>query len=406
MCNRSYIPTLAAGALLPLALEPTRSCCSQPHAPYAFRSTASQGNSAAMTRKREARSKLLEVCPGDWRDSSKVVHYCGLDCECKSRGDAAELVMSTLTVAFLATRPPVPAVSRWTKLYPPLVWWTFALSFHNIAACFVKMLRSDLEQERVELMHLLHSVGEGLGPRTEISFRKERIGRMNRTAVFLDHGETQLKMSVAACCMQPALPLLGNFFAQARLVTGSSTVIPLCSPTTSPVAKLLDNLWLLLANPGHTHWIPIASQEPGQAWCQKSLDTMATASIKYMGHVFMRCVSPFREWPWRLVGLLHEHLRDTVAADVVSLNPCCVPVTDGFTLQFKQKFPSQEAALSAEAVLFVKDSFALCAASNIITEDRFARSRRHGHPNQNVLTVCSDHMLSEWKAMAHTMRRQ
>ena len=121
----------------------------------------------------------------------------------------------------------------------------------------------------------------------------------------------------------------------------------------------------------------------------------------------MRCVLPFLDWPWVLASVIHkdsnEEDRYQVMADQARTNQCCVPQTDGFTMQFKE-LAGEMSRPEAEDLL--RDSFTMCPASNIITEDRFSRGRRQGRPDQNVETVGSDHVLSEWLPMANTLRQQ
>ena len=42
-------------------------------------------------------------------------------------------VMDAMNRAFLGSRPPVPALNRWNKLYAPLAWWYAAIGIHGIA---------------------------------------------------------------------------------------------------------------------------------------------------------------------------------------------------------------------------------------------------------------------------------
>ena len=79
----------------------------------------------------QSRQELLIVCPGDWADSSGIGHVCTLHCKCRNRDDAVTLVTDTICAAFLACRPPIPALNRWNRVFPPLVSWMAFLAFHG-----------------------------------------------------------------------------------------------------------------------------------------------------------------------------------------------------------------------------------------------------------------------------------
>ena len=80
----------------------------------------------------KAMDKLVRICPGDWSDTTGVDFVSSLEDSCNSRDDAVDLVSETFIQAFLSCRPPIPALNRWNRVYPPLVFWLAFLCFHGI----------------------------------------------------------------------------------------------------------------------------------------------------------------------------------------------------------------------------------------------------------------------------------
>lgn len=78
-----------------------------------------------------------------------------------------------------------------------------------------------------------------------------------------------------------------------------------------------------------------------------------------------------------------------------------MPRSDGFTMPFARTFSRNEYD-SEHVQLFLRDVADHVLCTNIATEDRFSRARRHiysAHGNSpSPATVAADHMLSEWKA--------
>ena len=362
-------------------------------------------------RRLQARTRLLNICGGDWSKRGKVVHTCNFWCNCSSRADAAALVYQTLLEAVLDTRPPIPALSRWGKVYAPLAWWYFSLAFHGVVAdCFVQLLLSDLQREKKELQAMVERFQQqaGLGPRNEQDHRRERLGRMSRARNFLACEQTLARLVAGACTMKPGLALLRYFFASARLATPTS-VIPLCHTPSSPIVRNLQSIFRLLRDPDSDHWLPVLAVH-NLAWGDVSMHTVATLHMRFMGHAFLRCVQPFCEWPWILARLVHPSVEGAERLDIarafVRLRPCCVTPTDGMTLQAKDLYPTVDLVLGADAGMFLRDVFMMCPPTNVAIEDRFARSRRHTHPNEAPATMASQHSLSEWSSMATTLRAQ
>jgi len=92
-----------------------------------------------------------------------------------------------------------------------------------------------------------------------------------------------------------------------------------------------------------------------------------------------------------------------VRASFWSLRACCVPPRDGFTWPLRATVCYAADLQSAETIAFLQDTFRQVPLTNIITEDRFSRHRRHVTPSAghapSLATIAASHMLSELRSM-------
>jgi hypothetical protein len=66
--------------------------------------------------------ELLAVANGDWRDFTKLQHFCKLGC-CASREDSRNKFWNAICRTVLSSRPKTPAVSRWCKCSKTASWY-------------------------------------------------------------------------------------------------------------------------------------------------------------------------------------------------------------------------------------------------------------------------------------------
>ena len=52
-----------------------------------------------------------------------ILHYCPYGCCPGGRPETLRRMMQCLTDLIFGALPPIPALNRWLKLYPPIVWW-------------------------------------------------------------------------------------------------------------------------------------------------------------------------------------------------------------------------------------------------------------------------------------------
>ena len=188
---------------------------------------------------KEARQKLLKICPGDWQDTEYIYHFCGMTCSCRNRADAAKLVFNTLDEALLNSIPGVPALNRWNKVYPPIVFWFFTFAFHGVAKdAFIQYCKEQSTAAQKAAMRVLGR-RDNLTPATQEEQRAKNIGRINKAAAWLEGQDTFYRLALCSTLLSATIPLLGEFFSQARMSVRQS-VKPFLFRETSPVIKAIN----------------------------------------------------------------------------------------------------------------------------------------------------------------------
>ena len=162
----------------------------------------------------------------------------------------------------------------------------------------------------------------------------------------------------------------------------------------------------MLRNEAHPMWTPFTGQ---QGWTLQKYHDVNNLSVSFMGHLIMRCSFPFQEWPFELGKAAVDMApgeRELLHADVRKVKQCCVPMTDGLTVQFARCIPPVMIDFTQEEVEYISDVMEMALSSNIEIEDRFARMRQHAVQHQRISTKAADHCLSEWRAMYSRAKAQ
>ena len=128
---------------------------------------------------------------------------------------------------------------------------------------------------------------------------------------------------------------------------------------------------------------------------------------RFMGQVFLRNVMVYDIWPWPLAQLVNDNASDETRQQVATAlwhsRSCCTPATDGLTWPLRVLMREPHELLTDEVKALLRDVFVMTPPTNVITEDRFGRSKRHMMTAQGRApappTIASDHCLSEHRAM-------
>ena len=90
----------------------------------------------ACTRRLAALRRLKAFFCGPLRGTKDIHHYCPLGCHSSREAAVTELYEDLLEV-FPSHPPAVPAYNKWTKIWPPLVWFASFLCLHDILPTIV-----------------------------------------------------------------------------------------------------------------------------------------------------------------------------------------------------------------------------------------------------------------------------
>lgn len=277
------------------------------------------------SKRKRASLHLLEACPCDWNDYS-IVHYCPLGCPCRCRDDAVALVAELVEAAWLDASPPIPAMNRWTKIAPPLSWFLFGMLFYNILPAMMKEARksiNDVEQDPFA------AVWDAIGPTSEEGMRRVRSVRWHRAEQWLAHSSTRYVLCLSAMAFQVVRSFFASNFDNAKL-GGRGNLATWCS-SDSPALRTIRHACDVLRQPHAQFWDILRES---REWTPLLAHETACVFMNLIGGVFIRCVSPFREWPFVTFTLLsnelsperRERLLDNIASvrsAVCMLAPIC-----------------------------------------------------------------------------------
>lgn len=228
--------------------------------------------------------------------------------------------------------------------------------------------------------------------------------RWKKCAAWLADPLTGNRLAVACCLAEPALRVLGSFFSRARLGTelAKSSVMAFSSPQSSPATEAINVLFGLLRDPGNFRWLAVLGTRGD--WTPEYAHDVATLSLTLAGNIHMRCSTPYEGFPWVLCRAVHPATPADEVESIVTawqnVRQCCVPPSDGLSLPLRQSRGSEQELWSPEVRRLLTDIFHMCDASNIRTEDKFARARRHQLGKSPApATICANHTIAEFASL-------
>ena len=366
----------------------------------------------ACTRRLAAFRRLKAFFCGPLRGTKDIHHYCPLGCHSSREAAATELYEDLLEV-FLSHPPAVPAYNKWTKIWPPLVWFASFLCLHDILPTIVDEMCSLIARVSGEGWDF---ADEGLdeeqmiGLEGEQSFRRQDQARFRKTRDWLTSAVTPDKMIALSVVLRPSLDVLGHFFSGARRYEKSSAyaILPLIKEGESPVTNCIETYLQMLGDSRLQAWMPLVGA--GQPWNNTSYVLASVPAWLMAAKLFRRLVLGFRRWPWRLGALISEDTSDAekqeLASEFFRCRPCCL---DSFSAKLRGHFASSADLLSEGpdgGVQFLRDLFEHTLSSNIHSENRFSRCSRHQHSSHGnpakPSTLASNHVLAEPKTVLDT----
>ena len=133
-------------------------------------------------------------------------------------------------------------------------------------------------------------------PVDEDVHRAQRLSRWKKTVAWLSNPDTQTKLDLGATLLQPAMDIIGSIFLGQR---SNISALEFAVWDTSPAAQAIVKYSALLCDEHDDIWLPFSRGE----WTQEKYHMSLHSSCSLMGHIFLRMVLPFKEWPWPLAEI-------------------------------------------------------------------------------------------------------
>lgn len=124
--------------------------------------------------------------------SRQWAHFCPHGC-CRSLSDTKSKLLEILQALFLHHAPPVPALNRWTQLYPALAWWCVTIHIHGMIAklwadVYSKTSKDKLDEDAAMVDYL--------APISDEALSTIRSKRAAKTLRWISHPNTPDELAV------------------------------------------------------------------------------------------------------------------------------------------------------------------------------------------------------------------
>ena len=303
------------------------------------------------------------------------MHHCK-DIACCFRGTetARERLHDLIMEVFITRLPPIPALNRWTKLYPAIAWWTVGLHMSGL----LKHVWGHLHGFTIENADAQQEVlVDLLVPEDDEVQRRMHAARALKTWNWIRHWATPVEAMMCCIVLRPCMSFMGFLFrSEANAAPHSATV--LLKPQ-NPVNRLIDFLLRMLNDLDNTFWQLMAYPD---GWSEFKLQLAVDAMLRMVGSLWWRLVYRLARWPWLLYRIVD---RGTPGVERATLRTAMFRDCDGCLDKLTAKIaglPGAEDNLSdldSPLSTSVRKAFEKCRATNIISETRFARiTRREG----------------------------
>ena len=335
--------------------------------------------------------------------STRLEHRCGFGC-CRGGLDESKDKLHSYIMDVLFSRyPGIPAVNRWTKLFPSLAWWTVAMHMQGlITSLWGKIYGFSAGGEREDEL-----VQDLLEPEGDDVQRALNRARATKVWNWLRHPLTRHELMISCLVLRPCMSFMGYLFrSEAGAASHSVTAL---MPAGNPAARTLRHLVSMLLDLNNDFWFLYSSGGWTEAKLQLGLDNIC----RLVGALWWRITYRLLQYPWRLwLAVDPNENQASRALRVDRLTSACDSCLDKhFTLKVKRRIHSASDMLELDAPLArsVRRAFEKCRATNILSETRFARIAsqlwvsKKGRSSA-MSTVSSKNLLAEMKSQ-HTLAK-
>ena len=168
--------------------------------------------------------------------AGKLIHYCPYGC-CSNRLISVEKNKCCIDDCILSVRPKIPALNRWTRLYQPLCWWTFAYHlFGIIPAAFMKVCKACDSAEAIQVT-LADLFAHGGGKAEDRAYRIKEGTRWKKAAFWLSQPHLHARLCLTLTVLLPAMDIMHDIF---KVEDTDLCAIAFASPLSSPSPKAID----------------------------------------------------------------------------------------------------------------------------------------------------------------------
>ena len=326
-----------------------------------------QRRSAQRPIRMRSRRRLASFLSGSWTSGS-VQHSCGLGC-CRNREDTETKLFDLIMDTYMTSLPPVPAINRWTKLYPALSWWTVALKMHGMIKqmwgyiyCFAG--DGDDAEPHALMQDMLH-------PEEDELQRQLNAARARKTWRWVKHPLTEHELLIACLVLRPVMNMMGWLFRSEASTAHASVSVLL--KDNNPAAKTMQYLFAKLLDLDHQFWYLYSFS----GWSNDLLQLALGTLLRLVGALWWRISYRTLQYPWALWRAVDpDESRAERAKHVDLLMASCDECVDkAFSAKVKQRVAVAEDLLNLDTVLAksVRMSFQKCRATNILSETTLAR---------------------------------
>jgi len=228
--------------------------------------------------------------------------------------------------------------------------------------------------------------------------KKARIAKSCR---LFKNWRTPSNLAITCIFFRPALNTMGYIFRKAKLGTDKRSVSSFCS-MSSPVLVTISRYLQMSSELGADYWAPLLEKS---AWTCRKLQLVFNSICRVVCSLFLKNVYPYWQWPFRLARFDEDDLSDEAAESLAEeIEHGCEDCLDkGLTARLKKKYPTKDRIRCRDCKEQISDTFERAPLSNVLTEDRLARSGvgkrcQQGHLGLETTMMCK-HTLSEFKSM-------
>ena len=297
------------------------------------------------------------------------------------------------------------AENKWTKVWPPLVFWAVLLQINCMVATCMANVCGQKEEEAFDSEH---RADDAMGYSDQRAFKLQMVSRFRKTSRWVSSPVTKDKTMCCTLTMQPTLKLMGDFFISARSNgdTKNQSIVTLVDTLGSPVASVIKSLFDALQDDSHPSWQPLIGG--GRTWDAHLYHMAAVPMLIEVGSIIKRFVLSTQRWPWRLAWLVLDdpecekvvQIQNKTANALFQARPCCL---DPFTSSFRARCGTRDRVFDAANIGWLGDVMQQVPLTNIGCELHFASahmrtSSSHGHP-PGPTSFAADHVLAEAKDM-------